>query len=204
MILPLPIAAEILGRTLDELPPQTRNLLKLTYDMVALIATQQKISCRDVRFTRRDIREFTDWGNTQLKIHCQRLEEMEYLLIQRGGRGVALTYELAWQGEGQGEGQSQEGNNGVQGQPFMMGLSNLKALGYDVKRSGVNQLLSGLSRGQVALKSDSSHNTQKAVQTSENKPLDDSLTSVPEKALLNSKNNQASCHTLISAQGSLS
>jgi DNA primase len=72
------LAAEILCRTLDELPPQTRNLLKLIYNMVVFIADQQKISCRDVRFTRRDIREFTDWGNTQLKIHCQRLEEMEY------------------------------------------------------------------------------------------------------------------------------
>jgi hypothetical protein len=53
------------------------------------------------------------------------------MLIQRGGRGVALMYELAWQGEGQGEGQI-ESEKG-----FMMGLSNLKNLGYDVKRSGV-------------------------------------------------------------------
>lgn len=181
------LAAEILGRTLDELPPQTRNLLKLIYDMVMLIATQQKTSCRDVRFTRRDIREFTDWGNTQLKVHCQRLEEMEYLIIQRGGRGVALTYELAWQGEGQ----SQEGNNGVQGQPFMMGLSNLKTLGYDVKRSGVNQLLSGLSREQVACKSGSSHNTQKTVQASEDKPLGSSSLQGGEKALINGKNKTA-------------
>jgi hypothetical protein len=51
-----------------------------------LSATQQKISSRDVRFTRRDIREFTDLGDIQLKVHCQRLEEMEYLLIQRSGR----------------------------------------------------------------------------------------------------------------------
>jgi DNA primase len=190
------LAAEILGRTLDELPPQTRNLLKLIYDMVVFIAEQQKISCRDVRFTRRDIREFTDWGNTQLKIHCQRLEEMEYLLIQRGGRGVALMYELAWQGEGQIE--SEKG--------FMMGLSNLKNLGYDVKRSGLNELLSGLGREQVAPKSDSGHNIEIPIQSNENKPLEKTLLQAPEKALINGKNNQASCRSpsVVHAQGSLS
>jgi DNA primase catalytic core len=191
------LAAEILGRTLDELPPQTRNLLKLIFDMVKMISEQQKISVRDVRFTRRDIREFTDWGNTQLKIHCQRLEEMEYLLIQRGGRGVALMYELAWQGEGQIE--SEKG--------FMMGLSNLKSLGYDVKRSGLNELLSGLSRAQVAPKSDSGHNSRTPVQASKNKPLDESLLQGSEKGLINGKNNQASCRSSLStvpAQGSLS
>jgi len=188
------LAAEILGRTLDELPPQTRNLLKLIHNMVVFIAEQQKISCRDVRFTRRDIREFTDWGNTQLKIHCQRLEEMEYLLIQRGGRGVALMYELAWQGEGQIE--SEKG--------FMMGLSNLKNLGYDVKRSGLSKLLSGLSREQVAPKSDSGHNIEIPMQTNENKPLDKTLLQGSEKALINGRNNQASCRSLTAAQGSLS
>jgi DNA primase len=190
------LAAEILGRTLDELPPQTRNLLKLIYDMVVFIAEQQKISCCDVRFTRRDIREFTDWGNTQLKVHCQRLEEMEYLLIQRGGRGVALMYELAWQGEGQIE--NEKG--------FMMGLSNLKNLGYDVKRSGLSKLLSGLSREQVAPKSDSGHNIEIPMQTNENKPLDKTLLQGSEKALINGKNNQASCRSpsVVHAQGSLS
>ncbi|MFT5529150.1 MAG: DNA primase [Alteromonadaceae bacterium] len=190
------LAAEILGRTLDELPPQTRNLLKLIYDMVVFIAKQQKISARDVRFTRRDIREFTDWGNTQLKIHCQRLEEMEYLLIQRGGRGVALMYELAWQGEGQIE--SEKG--------FMMGLSNLKNLGYDVKRSGLSELLSGLSRGQVAPKSASGHDIKTPMKASENKALDEPLLQGDEKALINGKNNQASCRSLntVHAQGSLS
>jgi hypothetical protein len=53
---------------------------------VVLSATHQEISSRDVRFTRRDIREFTDSGDIQLKVHCQRLEAMEYLLIQRGDR----------------------------------------------------------------------------------------------------------------------
>ena len=35
--------------------------------------------------TRRDVRDFTNWGNTQLKVHLGRLVEMEYVLAHRGG-----------------------------------------------------------------------------------------------------------------------
>jgi hypothetical protein len=103
-------------------------------------------------------------------------------------------YELAWQGEGQIE--SEEG--------FMMGLSNLKNLGYDVKRSGLNELLSGLSREQVAPKSDNGHNIEIPIQTNENKPLDEPSLQSSEKVLINGRNNQASCRSLTVAQGSLS
>jgi hypothetical protein len=42
------------------------------------------------------VREATGWGDTQLKIHLHRLEEMEYLLAHRGGRGQSFVYELAF------------------------------------------------------------------------------------------------------------
>lgn len=135
------LAGEVLGRTLDELPPQTRTLLKQIYQMVLKLSQQQELTVSNVRFSRREIRSFTDWGNTQLKIHCQRLEEMEYLIIHKGGRGTPLVYELAWQGEGD------------DGENFLLGLNGLQNLGYDVKRSGVSELLSALSRGQVGAKS---------------------------------------------------
>lgn len=92
------LAHEILGRTLDELPPQTRKLLLLIQAMVKQSCAEQSCSVRELRFTRRDIREFTQWSDSQLKLHCLRLAEMEYLLVHGGNRGHLLQYELLWNG----------------------------------------------------------------------------------------------------------
>jgi DNA primase len=92
------IAHEVLGRTLDELPPQTRRLLNLVRAMVAERAQRERIKPADVRFTRKDIRDATQWSDSQLKLHCARLADMEYLLIHGGNRGHSLSYELLWDG----------------------------------------------------------------------------------------------------------
>ncbi|MDC9591546.1 CHC2 zinc finger domain-containing protein [Xenorhabdus sp. XENO-10] len=94
------LAHEILGRTLDEMPPQTRKLLLLIQQMAHEMAADQQCALNAVRFTRRDIRDFTQWSDNQLKVHCQRLAEMEYLLIHGGSRGHLLQYELLWDGDG--------------------------------------------------------------------------------------------------------
>ncbi|MEH2922915.1 DNA primase, partial [Samsonia erythrinae] len=94
------LAHEILGRTLDEMPPQTRKLLMLIQVMVNQLAHAQNKKPGDVRFTRRDIRDATQWSDNQLKVHCLRLAEMEYLLIHGGSRGHLLQYELLWNGRG--------------------------------------------------------------------------------------------------------
>ncbi|MFD3242539.1 CHC2 zinc finger domain-containing protein [Rahnella perminowiae] len=96
------LAHEVLGRTLDEMPPQTRTLLLLIQTMVKDIARQQNCKPCEVRFTRRDIRNSTNWSDNQLKVHCMRLSEMEYLLLHGGSRGHLLQYELLWDG-GDGE-----------------------------------------------------------------------------------------------------
>lgn len=93
------LAHEILGRTLDELPPQTRKLLKQIQTMVKGECESQKIEQSHFRFSRRHIREFTGWSDNQLKVHCKRLEEMEYLLVHRGGRGQSMEYELLYNGD---------------------------------------------------------------------------------------------------------
>ncbi|MBD2822103.1 toprim domain-containing protein [Xenorhabdus sp. 42] len=92
------LAHDILGRTLDEMPPQTRKLLLLIQHMVQDMAEHRQQTLREMRFTRRDIRDFTHWSDNQLKVHCQRLADMEYLLIHGGSRGHLLQYELLWDG----------------------------------------------------------------------------------------------------------
>jgi DNA primase len=92
------VAHEVLGRTLDELPPQTRKLLRLIAGLVAQRAREQRMKPGQVRFTRRDVREATGWSDNQLKVHCARLADMEYLLIHAGSRGHSLSYELLWDG----------------------------------------------------------------------------------------------------------
>lgn len=96
------IAHEVLGRTLDELPPQTRRLLNLIYEMVAAQAQTQNLPLREMRFSRREIREMTHWSDNQLKVHCMRLAEMEYLMVHGGSRGHALQYELMYDGKNDG------------------------------------------------------------------------------------------------------
>ena len=65
------LACEVLGRSVDELPPQTRRLLGLIDEMVTKACQQKGIDRADYRFSRRDIREFTVWGHTQLKVHLK-------------------------------------------------------------------------------------------------------------------------------------
>lgn len=91
------LAHEVLGRTLDEMPPQTRKLLVLLKGWVQETAQRQAVKPEELRFTRRDVRAALGWGDTQLKIHLARLLEMEYLLLFR--RGLTYEYALLWDGE---------------------------------------------------------------------------------------------------------
>jgi DNA primase len=73
------LAAEVLGRSLDELVPQTRRLLEVLDDMVGAIARQRSMERGEVRFSRRDVREHCAWGDTQLNVHLARLVELAAL-----------------------------------------------------------------------------------------------------------------------------
>ena len=91
------LANEVLGRAVDDLPPQTRRLLGLINEMVTVVCQRRGLARADYRFSRRDVREQTGWGLTQLQIHLRRLEELEYLLVHRGGRGQSFVYELLYE-----------------------------------------------------------------------------------------------------------
>jgi len=91
---------EVLGRSLDELPPQTRRLLGLVETMVQERTRAMGIERRDFRFSRREVREATSYSYEQLRVHLGRLVELEYLLVHRGGRGQSFFYELLYDGGG--------------------------------------------------------------------------------------------------------
>ena len=84
------LASEVLVRSLDELQPQTRRLLLLVDEMVSQECSGEKIERAEFRFSRRDLRQYTGWGDTQLRVHLRRLEALEYLLAHHGGRGREL------------------------------------------------------------------------------------------------------------------
>jgi len=120
------LASEALGRTLDELPPQTRRLLLLLEELVKAECERLEMERSAYRFTRRQVREHTGVGDTQLKLHLHRLVEMEYLLLHPGGRSGAFRYELLYEGEGKDGGR------------FVLGLVDVDRLAreYDLNRSG--------------------------------------------------------------------
>lgn len=91
------LAHEILGRTLDEMPPQTRKLLLLIQGWVKT-SGQPKA---EYHFTRKQLRDAVQWGDTQLKIHLARLVELEYLLLHK--RGLTFCYELLFDGDAQAD-----------------------------------------------------------------------------------------------------
>lgn len=88
------IATQVLGRSLDELPPQTRRLLEALKAMVAGICDKRKIDQDKARFTRREVREATGSSETQVRLHLQRLEDFEYLARRHGRNGIGCVYEL--------------------------------------------------------------------------------------------------------------
>jgi DNA primase catalytic core len=88
------IAPEVLGRSLDELPPQTRRLLESIKSLVRTKMKKEKVEQRLSLFSRKELREFTGWSSTQIRRHLEHLIELEHV-SQRGGRnGLLIKYEL--------------------------------------------------------------------------------------------------------------
>jgi len=110
------LAAEILGRTLDELAPPSRLLLKMIREMVEAECKRQNIEPKAYHFIRKDIREWTRWSDSQIKRHIQQLEDLEYLYSVAGKKGKEYVYELLYPGGGE------------DGKPFLMGLTSIEEL----------------------------------------------------------------------------
>jgi hypothetical protein len=110
------LAHEVLGRSLDELAPQTRRLLEHLHTLVAAMAAADQVPRADARFTRRQVRERCGWSDFQVRVHLDRLVGLEYVLVHRGGRGQSFVYELLWDG------------GGADGRPHLAGLVDVDTL----------------------------------------------------------------------------
>ena len=85
------LVPEVLGRSLDELPPQTRRLLGHIRE---LMRAKRSTNGRSVlTFSRKELREACGWSLTQLRVHLDRLDELEYLAIRHGRLGTPFVYE---------------------------------------------------------------------------------------------------------------
>lgn len=111
------LSHQVLGRSLDELPPQTRRVLLLLDQMVTKACEEQKLARSDYRFSRREAREYAvGLSDFQVRTHLEKLVALEYLLVHRGGRGQSFVYELLYDGQGK------------DGTPFLTGLLDLAKL----------------------------------------------------------------------------
>jgi hypothetical protein len=124
------LASHVLMRSLDDVPPQTRRLLLLIDRMVTEECERLQIERLDYRFTRATVRQRTGWGDSQLKKHLSRLEDLEYLALHRGTLGQSFVYALNFEMD-------------TNGRPVLPGLS------YGAKRSrleeGVSRFEAGVS-----------------------------------------------------------
>ena len=111
------LANEAFGRSLDELPPQTRRLLLKLDEMVTYRCREEDIERCNCRFSRQDVRFYTGWSYEQVRVHLDRLVDYEYVLPLRGGRGQSFVYELLYDGKGR------------DGKSVMMNLMDVAELG---------------------------------------------------------------------------
>ena len=157
------LAHEVLGRSLDELPPQTRRLLRLVERYVAAECKRAHVKRADFHFSRRQLRKAIHWGDTQLKVHLGRLLELEYLVAHRGVH-ASLAYELVYE--------APEDEEGLR----FPGLAEVEALkhAYDRARSGQNPERSAPGRGPVGVRSAPGRTDESALTTPDESDSGDS------------------------------
>ncbi|WP_298264842.1 CHC2 zinc finger domain-containing protein [Acidocella sp.] len=132
------LAHEVLGRSLDELPPQTRRMLAVIAAHVQETARAKAIRPGDVRFSRADIRRRAGLADTQCRLHLDRLAALEFLLTHRGSRGQSFEYELLFDGDIAA---------GAPHLPGLIGVDSLCSAPMTASSRGESPELAGPSRG---------------------------------------------------------
>ena len=99
------LATAVLARSLDDLPPQTRRFLVALHTWAAAAATAAGVTLERFLFSRREVREGIDVGQTQAALHLERLAAHEFVVALRAvGDGAVSQYRLAWTPNERGSG----------------------------------------------------------------------------------------------------
>ena len=125
------LAAEILGRSLDELSGPSRKLLQIIEEMVRDMGKHQNIDPGQVEFSRRQLREFSRWSDYQIRTHLTQLVDLEYLAAVSGRFGQQYQYRLLWDGQGR------------EGGSFLLGLKPMDDLRKQAESLGILASLEG-------------------------------------------------------------
>ena len=157
------LAHDVLGRCLDDMPPQTRRLLALIQAMQQGRAA--KHNGDGGLWRRRDLRAFCGWSDTALKVHLSRLVELEYVIARRDPEHLnGLLYELVFDGDVTAE------------RPHLSGLLDVEKLravhAYDEKRSGQNGDWSGVGQPLAGGQSGVGQGHENGASSSENRAPD--------------------------------
>ena len=128
------LAHAVLGRSLDELPPQTRRVLAALDGWVSEQVAGTDTPRMDVRFTRREMRGVLGLSDTQLRVHLDRLVTLDYVAVHGGRMGQRFAYGLLFDGDAEADG------------PQAMGLSDAQA--HDAARQ-TSRGKPSTSRGQT-------------------------------------------------------
>ena len=171
------LAHEVLGRSLDELPPQTRRVLARVVEMVSAQCVAREVVRAEYRFSRREARDYTGLSDTQLRVHLDRLVELEYLLVHRGMRGQSFVYELLFDGPDQAQ------------VPHLSGLIDVPTMGSS---RGSEAEVAGSTRGDHGPSAGTSRRLGTSAKPANTPPCDDPLQNSRERHLLRPNGRDAS------------
>ena len=88
------LAKVVLGRSLDDLPPQTKRLWDQLAEWVITEAAKQETEPSRIRFSRRELMASLGWSYDQARIHLERLAAQEYVVVVSGGFGQVVSYRM--------------------------------------------------------------------------------------------------------------
>ena len=132
------LAPEVLARSLDELPPQTRALLGHIREVLrkkagpaAKLAGSKSLGPGSAWFSRKELREASGWSLTQVSVHLERLVALEYIALRHGRMGSQFIYEALF-------------DPAIPESIAHIGLIDVEALGRTHRYEG---RVSGFSRG---------------------------------------------------------
>jgi len=171
------LAHEVLGRSLDELPPQTRRVLAHATEMVEQHCRERQMPRAAHRFSRREVREYTGLSDTQLRVHLTRLVELEYLLVHRGMRGQSFVYELLFDGTDASEA------------PHLSGLIDVATI---ASSRGSAPLIAPSTRGQNGPNAGASRSPESSAKPTNPAASDDPIAEVPEMPIRRGNGHDAS------------